>query len=495
MVLTAAQLMFREDTRTPLSVATGAEVGGIIIRAVIGGFLSVRFACSPGTVTPPDPGTVTFIDPAPSFATTGTCLSVPGISIDDQTVTEGFAATFLVSLFGCGAGSELVTVDFATADGTALAPGDYTPTSGTLTFAPGVTSQTVTVQTIADDLLVEANETFFVNLSNATRPVEIFDSQGAGTIVTNQAEQPPTANAGPDQTVSEGALATLDGTGSSDPEGEALTYAWTAPAEITLSDPTSATPTFTAPDVDVPTQWTFTLEVCDEANPASLCATDTVVVTVQGEPIEHPPVANAGPDQTVLPGTTVNLDGTASFDPAGQPLTYMWTAAAGITLSDPTSPTPTFTAPDVATTTPFALTLEVCDVVSLCNTDTVVVTVVGRAILDAAGIVFVNGPVSSTKTSKSFVFKVTNVGTSPITINESDITSSVDVNGTPTGSVTVSPFTKTLNPGASTRVKLVWSYAAGALATGDAVVFHGCANVAGDVDTTNDCDSASATAK
>ena len=47
---------FREDTRTPLSVATGAEVGGIIIRAVIGGFLSVRFACSPGTVTRTRPG-------------------------------------------------------------------------------------------------------------------------------------------------------------------------------------------------------------------------------------------------------------------------------------------------------------------------------------------------------------------------------------------------------------------------------------------------------
>ena len=61
---------FREDTRTPLSVATGAEVGGIIIRAVIGGFLSVRFACSPGTVTGPDPGVVAFIEPAPAFQTT-----------------------------------------------------------------------------------------------------------------------------------------------------------------------------------------------------------------------------------------------------------------------------------------------------------------------------------------------------------------------------------------------------------------------------------------
>ncbi len=355
----------------------------LLINTLIDGFLNVAFRCAPGTVTPPNPGTITLIDPAPSF---------------DSTQILGH----------------------------------------------------------------------------------------------------PTANAGPDQTVTEGTLVALDGTASSGPAGEALTFVWTqtgVPA-VTLSDPTSPTPTFTAPEVPADTPLTFTLEVCDEPNPVVLCDTDTVVVTVQDrEPFEHPPVANAGPDQTVLPGTTVNLDGTASFDPAGQPLTYMWTAAAGITLIDPTSPTPTFTAPDVATTTPFAFTLAVCDVVSLCNTDTVVVTVVGRAILDAAGIVFVNGPVSSTKTSKSFVFKVTNVGTSPITINESDITSSVDVNGTPTGSVTVSPFTKTLNPGASTRVKLVWSYAAGALATGDSVVFQACVNVAFDIDTFNDCDSASATAK
>ena len=86
---------FREDTRTPLSVATGAEVGGIIIRAVIGGFLSVRFACSPGTVTGPDPGVVAFIEPAPAFQTTAI---EDGVVPDtaptadagpDQTVDEG----------------------------------------------------------------------------------------------------------------------------------------------------------------------------------------------------------------------------------------------------------------------------------------------------------------------------------------------------------------------------------------------------------------------
>jgi hypothetical protein len=59
----------------------------------------------------------------------------------------------------------------------------------------------------------------------------------------------------------------------------------------------------------------------------------------------------------------------------------------------------------------------------------------------------------------------------------------------------VNPFTKTLTPGASTRVKLVWSYPAGSLATGDAVVFHACLTVAGDIDPTNDCDDATATAR
>jgi hypothetical protein len=111
--------------------------------------------------------------------------------------------------------------------------------------------------------------------------------------------------------------------------------------------------------------------------------------------------------------------------------------------------------------------LEVCDAGSLCGTDTVVITV--EPVVDATGIVILDGPVSSMKTSKSFVFKVTDVDATLILINESNITSSVDVNGTPTGSVTVSPITKTLNPGASTRVKLSWSYPAGSLATGDIV--------------------------
>ena len=87
-----------------------------------------------------------------------------------MTVTEGNSgtanATFTVSL--SAASGQTVTVNYATADGTAVAPGDYTAGSGTLTFTPGVTTQTITVP-VNGDTLGEANETFFVNLSGPSQ--------------------------------------------------------------------------------------------------------------------------------------------------------------------------------------------------------------------------------------------------------------------------------------------------------------------------------------
>ena len=92
----------------------------------------------------------------------------PASPIGNVTVTEGNSgtvnATFTVSL--STASGQTVTVNYATADGTAVAPADYTAGSGTLTFNPGVTTQTLTVP-VNGDTLSEANETFFVNLSGA----------------------------------------------------------------------------------------------------------------------------------------------------------------------------------------------------------------------------------------------------------------------------------------------------------------------------------------
>ena len=113
----------------------------------------------------------------------------PSLSVNDVTVTEGDGglvnAVFTVTL---SAASGLpVMVQFATADGTAMAPADYQGATGTLTFAPGQTSRTVTVL-VNGDALDEADETFFVNLSNPANAT-IADGQGVGTITDD--DQPP----------------------------------------------------------------------------------------------------------------------------------------------------------------------------------------------------------------------------------------------------------------------------------------------------------------
>jgi Ca2+-binding RTX toxin-like protein len=81
-----------------------------------------------------------------------------------------------------------VTVDFATADGTATAGADYTALNGTLTFDPGVTEQEIRVPVQGDDVL-EPDEMFFVNLSNPVNDV-IVDGQGEATIVNDDDASP-----------------------------------------------------------------------------------------------------------------------------------------------------------------------------------------------------------------------------------------------------------------------------------------------------------------
>src|SRR4029077_20978214 len=108
------------------------------------------------------------------------------ISTSDRTVTEGntgvTSATFTVTL--SAAYDVNVTVNYATANGTATAGSDYQAASGTLTFAPGETSKTVPIQVIGDRL-AEANETFVVNLSGPTNAT-ITDGQGVGTVVDDE---------------------------------------------------------------------------------------------------------------------------------------------------------------------------------------------------------------------------------------------------------------------------------------------------------------------
>jgi hypothetical protein len=111
--------------------------------------------------------------------------SLPTLSINNVTIAEGNtgtkAAVFTVSL--SAASTQTVAVNYATAQATATVGVDYTGVSGTLTFAPGTTTRTISVA-IKGDTTPEGNETFAVNLSapvNAT----IADGQAVGTIVND----------------------------------------------------------------------------------------------------------------------------------------------------------------------------------------------------------------------------------------------------------------------------------------------------------------------
>jgi hypothetical protein len=166
---------------------------------------------------------------------------------------------------------------------------------------------------------------------------------------------PPSANAGASVAVASGSTVTLDGTGSSDPNGFALSYAWsqTGGTTVALSSPTAARPTFTAPVVpngQPAVSLLFSLVVTDTGGLASTASTVTITVN-PAPPGPLTPSASAGPALTVASGAVVRLDGTASSDPnlPVQRLSFSWSqiAGPGVTLAGATTATPTFTAPMV----------------------------------------------------------------------------------------------------------------------------------------------------
>jgi uncharacterized repeat protein (TIGR01451 family) len=156
--------------------------------------------------------------------------SLPTLSVDDVTVVEPNAGTraadFTVTL--SSPSTRQVTVDFTSADGSAVAPDDYTAINRPIVFEPGQTAKVVTVPVVGDTF-IEGNETFVVNLSRPARAV-VADGIGAGTIVDND----PSARRGSTPiTASPQARLTLTKTSSPDPPivGQPLTYTLTVKNE------------------------------------------------------------------------------------------------------------------------------------------------------------------------------------------------------------------------------------------------------------------------
>ncbi|MGH9570651.1 MAG: PKD domain-containing protein, partial [Candidatus Angelobacter sp.] len=195
---------------------------------------------------------------------------------------------------------------------------------------------------------------------NAVNPTFVADQKGAYVlqlvvndgsansapvlVTISDVNTPPIANPGPNQTVFSHSLVTLDGSASTDVDGDPLTYAWsilTQPQGSTaaLSDPHAVKPSFTT---DLFGDYVVQLIVNDGSADS---APATVTITTQNTA----PIANAGPAQSVAVGTLVMLNGTASSDVDGQPLTYAWSilsapALSAAALSASASPSSSFTA-------------------------------------------------------------------------------------------------------------------------------------------------------
>ena len=214
--------------------------------------------------------------------------------------------------------------------------------------------------------------------------VRAFDSDGFESGNSNEAcheplvitNQPPTANAGPDQTVNEGQVVSLNGSNSTDSDDGIASYHWVQLGEssVNLSNPDTAQPNFAAPGVGPEgASLTFELTVVDNAGNQGR---DTCVVNVTWE--NEPPQADAGSDQTVNEGVVITLDGSSSVDIDDGIASYLWTqtGGTGVTLSDPTSFQPTFTAPDVGPDgASFAFNLTVTDAGGLQNMDSCIVNI------------------------------------------------------------------------------------------------------------------------
>jgi YD repeat-containing protein len=164
------------------------------------------------------------------------------------------------------------------------------------------------------------------------------------TVIVSTENSRPIANAGPDQSVRVGTLVMLNGGGSTDVDGDPLTYTWQLASVppgsgATLGNPDTVNPTLL---IDQPGSYLIALTVSDGKVPS---LPDTVAVTTENSP----PVANPGPNQSIPLGATITLNGSHSSDVDGNPLTFRWSLLArppgsAAVLSNPNTVTPSFNA-------------------------------------------------------------------------------------------------------------------------------------------------------
>lgn len=292
------------------------------------------------TPTPPDP-------------TPQNSLPVANAGID-QTVNENIEVTLNASASSDSDGS-ISSYAWTQSTGTAAALSDPSIPSPTFT-APEVTvSETLTFQVLVTDD------------KGAT-------AQDSVSIIVNNVNKLPIANAGEDQSVEENTAINLDASASVDEDGTIASYTWSQSAgtPVVLSDSSSPMPTLTAPEVAADETLIFDVTVTDNQGGT---AQDSVSIVVTN--VNIPPTASAGPDQTVDELTEVMLSGISSADPDGTIVAFSWQQTAGpnVTLNNSNQQDTDFTAPDVDSVEILTFELSVTDSDSAMATDSVDVIV------------------------------------------------------------------------------------------------------------------------
>jgi len=183
----------------------------------------------------------------------------------------------------------------------------------------------------------------------------------------------PIANAGDDRIVDENTMIDIMCTGS-DPDGDFINFTWSSSSDIEIAQPASPMTSVMAPSVVRDSTITMTCTVSD----GKLSSSDSMTITVKNT-LNLDIVANAGNDRIVNENVKISLDGSKSFDPENQKLSYMWTQISGekVALSSDTITKPSFTSPIVANNQVKILTFElrVYDDNGREATDTVTITV------------------------------------------------------------------------------------------------------------------------
>ncbi len=195
-------------------------------------------------------------------------------------IAERGFATAVAVLARTGSSAGAVSIDYTMSGGDADAGVDFQgATNGTVNWADGDANPKWLEFTISDDGSGEADEFIELTLGNAagttigqaTLRINIVD----GTGVNNS----PNAVAGASQTVRSGAVVTLNGTQSNDPDGDAISYQWiqTSGTAVTLNNANAASATFTAPSVTSDVLLRFQLTVSDNRGLANVSSTSVTV--------------------------------------------------------------------------------------------------------------------------------------------------------------------------------------------------------------------------